>query len=396
MCQLTLYSFNKDFDMNTDEVRKDIRNLLYITSVINSQNHPDGHGVNFVSAKSGRNFVIKSERSGLSGEVVRAMDKKNLDLTSPIIFHVRKASTRYAKEPNHEANTHPFEGEEFILAHNGTFSGEHITENKDKTIIDSRIFHRELEKNWKEKGEKDKLLDVLQKTYEDFSGKMALLFRQKSTGDVFVVKNDRAELHKTALKYKGKVVGFVLNTEVFSMYNTNNLSQRFTDFTFDLKVAPKEIEDLTLYKVGEGDLEQVGRIHEYISKITPSTVKSSKNSSKGVPISGSVTNTSGLDLSWLIKQFIPVTNLSIPEVNLLFTIAGFPLPYINSRKQYLKAEKKIKAMFNSYYRKAKKEIIEEIYDAGVTLQEFHQKYAFPYFILSVKELKEIKKEVMHG
>jgi len=394
MCQLTLYHLNKDFDITSDEVKKDIRNFMYITSIINSQEHPDGHGINFVSGKSNRNFTLQSEKSGISGEIVRMLDKKNLDITSPIIFHVRKASTRYSKKDNLKENAHPFEGEEFVLAHNGTFTGQPIVAEKDEDIIDSRIFHRELEKNWKEKDKEDDVTKVLQKTVNSFAGKMALIFRQKSTNEVFVIRNGRADLHKAALKYKGKVVGYALNTELSPMMRINNLGIRFSDFAFDLKEAPKQIETMTLFKVGNDDLEKVGNIYEYIAPIR--NVGHHKRGNVVNSQNHVVNNTSGINLNWLVKEFMPATRLSIPEVNFLFTMVGCPLPYITSSEEYDLAEKKLKVLFQTHYRKAKRLLMDDIYLQGVTLQEFHQNYSFPYFILTVKELKAIKQEVLNG
>lgn len=390
MCQLNLLCFHDDFDMNTPEVKKDIRNFLYITSIINSEDHPHGHGINFVSAKSKRNFTIVSEKNGITGDVVRKMDTKNLDLTSPIIFHTRKASTRYAKEPVLAENAHPFEGDEFVLAHNGTFTGKHIVANKDDKIIDSMIFHMELEKNWKKKGKEDGVLEVLQKTVNDFSGKMALLFRQKSTNEVFVVRNGRADLHKTPLRYKGKVIGYAINTEKFPIYLINNLGIRFSDFGFDVK-SIENIEPMSLFKVGNKDLEKIDDITVYVAPAVATHVNRNNHNRASMP-----TSTSGVNLKWLVDEFMPVTRFSIPELNLLFTLVGFPLPYIKNPKDFKQAEKKIKEIFNKYYRKTKGEIMDDIYKAGVTLQEFHQNYAFPYFLLDTKELEKIKKEVMHG
>jgi len=394
MCQLTLLCFHDDFDMNTPEVKKDIRNFLYITSVINSEDHPDGHGVNFVSAKSKRNFTLQSALNGITGDIVRKMDTKNLDLTSPLIFHTRKASTVYSKKPILEENAHPFEGDEFVLAHNGTFTGKHIVAEKDDKIIDSMVFHRELEKNWVKKGEKDGVLEVLQKTVNDFSGKMALLFRQKSTNEVFVVRNGRADLHKTPLRYKGKVVGYALNTEKFPIYLINNLGIRFSDFGFNVKEI-ENIEEMSLFKAGNKDLEKIDDITVYVAPVAKREHHSHRGSPHRFPAQQAV-NTSGINLKWLIDEFIPVTRLSIPEVNLLFTLVGFPLPYIMNRKEFRKAEKMIKQIFNKYYRKEKGKLLDDIYTAGVTIQEFHQNYTFPYFLLSIKELEKIKEEVLSG
>jgi len=381
--------------MNIPEVKKDIRNFLYIISIINSEDHPNGHGINFVSAKSKRNFTLTSEKNGITGDIVRKMDTKNLDLLTPLIFHTRKASTKYSKEPVIVENAHPFEGDEFVLAHNGTFTGKHIVAEKDDKIIDSMIFHRELEKNWKEKGKEDGVLEVLQTTLDDFSGKMALLFRQKSTNEVFAVRNGRADLHKTSLLYKGKVVGYALNTEKFPLYLINNLGIRFSDFGFKVKEI-ENIEVMSLFKAGNKDLEKIGDITAYIPPVRNRTQNSHIKSPHRFPVTQQPINTSGINLKWLVEEFIPVTRLSIPEVSLLFTIMGFPLPYIINRKQFKKGEKKIKQLFNKYYRKTKGEIMDDIYKAGVTLQEFHQNYTFPYFLLSTQELEKIKKEVLGG
>lgn len=395
MCQLTLLNFHEDFDLNDPEIKKQFYDLMYFISVVNAREHPDGHGLYVFDSKSGKDIIIKTKENGILGTVVEELEKKKLTLSSPILFHVRKASAVYKKETLLDENAHPFEGENFILAHNGTFSGEHVTAEKDNSFIDSRIFHRELEKNWKEKDKKDSFTKVLQKTIDDFSGKMALMIRKKDTKEFFVLRNSRADLHKTSIKYKGEVVGYIINTEEAPMYSINNLAYRFTDFTFDFLKSPENIKDMVLFKVGDKDLVKVDDIKYtaatttyYGAKDYPKTrTKHTSNVNSG---------TSGVDVSWLIKDFIPATKLSLAEVNLLFSVYGFPIPYIKTGKEYRKAENKVKKLFNEHYRKEKRKIIEELFDFGVTLQDFHESYAFPYFILTEQELKKIKKEVIHG
>ena len=114
MCQLTLFNFFDDFDLNDEEVKKDLLNLLYTTSVINAQDHRDGHGLNVFSKRSKKNITIRSEKTGMLGTVIKQLEGKKVSLTSPIIFHVRKASVRYIKDENLVENAHPFEGENFF------------------------------------------------------------------------------------------------------------------------------------------------------------------------------------------------------------------------------------------------------------------------------------------
>jgi len=394
MCQLTLYNFHEDFNINDKDVRKALINLLYITSVENAREHGDGHGIAVFDTNSKKDVIIKTKKNGITGDAIVQLDKLNIPLGNQIIFHVRKASVKYKTDELLDANSHPFEGKNFILAHNGTFTGKHITAESNKTKIDSAVFHEELEKNWIEKSDDDTMLSILQKTYDDFSGKMALLFKHKETGKVYVVRNSRADLHKTDILYKGKVVGYIINTEELPMYLINNLSIRFSGFTFDLQKDPKNIETLALFEIQDKDIFKLGDI-----KNTVTTVNTSHNQRATYPSRGrgaSKIKTSGIDLDWIVNDFIDTTMLSLPEVNLLFTLYGNPLGYMKSKKQYQKAEKKIKTLFNEYYRKEKKNIIEEIIDAGVSLQEFHSTFQFPYFILSIKELKGIKKEIVNG
>lgn len=393
MCQLTLYNFHEDFDINDKEVKKALINLLYITSVENAREHGDGHGVAVFNTKTKKDVVIKTKRNGITGDAIVQLDKLNIPLGNQIIFHVRKASVKYKADDLLDANAHPFEGENFILAHNGTLTGKHITAETSKTKIDSAIFHEQLEKNWTEAEKDDTMLSVLQKTYDDFAGKMALLFKHKKTGKVYAVRNTRADLHKTDIFYKGKVVGYVINTEEMPFYLINNLAIRFSGFTFDLSEDPKNIETLALFEVQDKDLLKLGDIKNTVT--THTTTTHNRNYAARERRKSGVTS-AGIKLDWLVNDFIDTTRLSIPEVNLLFTLYGYPLPYIKNKEDYERGEKKIKELFGKHYRKEKKLIVEEIMKAGVSLQEFHQTFQFPYFILSTKELTAIKEEIVNG
>jgi len=396
MCQLTLFNFHKDFNINDPEIKSQLHHLLYITSVVNAREHGDGHGLSVFSKRSKKDIVLKSKKTGIIGNVIEELESKKISLTSPILFHVRKASATYKKEELLDENAHPFEGDNFVLAHNGTFSGELITAEKDKSIIDSRIFHKELEKNWAEKEADEDMIKVLQKTIDDFTGKMALIFRNKTDGEYYVVRNSRADLHKVDIKFKGEVVGYLINTEKFPIFNINNLAYRFTDFTFELKEEPKLIEVMSLFKVGEKDLEKVGNMSYTSTTTYPNNVARNRGQRNRAGYDATIHNSSGVDLSWVVKEFLPATKLSIPELNLLFTTMGFPLPYMKNAKEYKKAEKELKALFTKHYRKEKRKVLEEILTFGITPQEFHTTYAFPYFILETRELKKIKREVMNG
>lgn len=393
MCQLTLYKFHEDFDINKEEIKKDFLNLLYLTSVVNARDHGHGHGLTLYDKKSKRHLVIKSKKSGIVGTAVENLQLEEVVIGSHVAFHVRKVSAKYSKDEILKENAHPFEGENFILMHNGTVGGKHVTAEKNKTIIDSRIFHRELEKNWKEKKEKEGIPEVIQKTINDFSGKMAYIIVQKSTGKVFVLRNKRADLHKFPILYKKKVVGYGINTELYPIYSINNLAYRFTNFTFDLaKEAPKMIEDSVIFEAKEKDLETVSKFSMYETNYGYTyTTRNSRNHTRKA-----LKSISEVDLSWIIEDFLYATKLSVPELNLLSTIFGIPIPYIKNTDQFVLLEDKLKDFFQRYFRKQKRIVMDEIVKEGVTIEDFHKYYSFPYFILSTKELEQIKQEIVNG
>ena len=400
MCQLTLLNFHNDFDISKPAIQEELNKLFFALSVINSQEHSDGHGMAFLDGKTGAHVVLKSERSGLVGTVPDICKKEGYVLTSPIMFHVRKVSVRYTKNEILEENAHPFNGEHFVLAHNGTFSGELITANKDDKVIDSQVFHNKLESMWKERDKKDKFVDVLQKTLDLFEGKFALIVRHKKAGKIYVVRGYLTDLHIVDVRYKGKKVGYLINTEDDPLFPINNLCYRFTNFTFDLSEDPKELEKYKVYEVGSENLIEIGEIKDYV-KTTVTVynrgrhVATPRKSTDSSTTKGDLEKT-GINPKWLVEEFMGATKLSVPEVNLMFTIMGFPIPYIKNKKEYLKAETKLKELFKDHYRKEKRKILTEIVTSGTTLQEFHQTYAFPYFMLSTKELKTIKEEVING
>lgn len=404
MCQLSLLNFHEDFDLTDPEIKDELHNLLWILSIVNAQDHRDGHGITFYDKKSKKNVLLKTEKTGTIGTIVEQLDSKDVELTSPIIFHVRAASSKYKKDDVIKEKAHPFEGDNFILAHNGTFRGKHVTANKDDDLIDSQIFHRELEKRWKNKEQKETIEDVLQDVLDDFSGKFALLFKNKNSNKSYVIRGYSADLHKVEIKYKDKVVGYFINTEKDPIYIINNMSYRFLNFTFDLKESPETLDRYKLFEVGEKDLLEVGKIN-YFANTAVTVYNNARQYNRGRKSAtrtrskvkkGDLEDINGLDLDWLINDFMSATKLSIPEVNLIFTLLGFPIPYIQNKAQYINVENKLKRLFNKHYRKEKREIITDIVKSGVTIQEFHELYTFPYFILETEELNNIKKDLING
>ncbi len=255
------------------------RNTVWMTNslLINSiDSHQDGVGV--VDTGSPDREIWKSVYGAIN--TTNLADCVNLAITSnsPVIGHVRLASARnkVVEEVLSQKNAHPFLSpcKEFILAHNGTLEfREYNDKRKDlkeyKGLIDTEIFIHELSKNYK----KHKLMQqALKRTMEDFKGKFAFLIYSIREDAVFIVRGKTAKLHKVTISIEGKEVGWAVNTEKMSLFDTMRIFQQNWYLLTKQKVTFKkiddeyhtveELEEESIYWIKDNILEVIGEIEE--------------------------------------------------------------------------------------------------------------------------------------
>lgn len=228
----------------------------------------------------------------------------------PVAFHVRAASRGIAVN---EENAHPFNGEFYILMHNGSLAN--LGSKKDE---DPAWFSRFWSKSDKENVDSDSLnflkemdaikkenihlpfVEIINKTMQKFEGKFAFIILDKSDNTFYIIRGITAPLYISYF-YKdlrededldsNKVPkkspdGYVINTNKntllysINLYkNVKNLLYKGTENIFFSE--PALIEKESIYKAGEIDIVKIGDIKENIPE-TALVVQAAKTPSNAV------------------------------------------------------------------------------------------------------------------
>jgi len=186
------------------------------------------------------------------------------------ILHVRKAATKYGKNISDSAGSHPFESENFILAHNGVLELKETSKFKEENFkdkIDSQIFLDVLQETYKEKGD---FLVAIKDSVNNFWGKFAFLIFEKSTGNYYAVRGETATLFFTyisIIKKDWTAVGngYVINTEKSSL--EKGLIVSASHFPRELYLDYVALKDKTVEKAGELEKNSIYLLGDEIKKI---------------------------------------------------------------------------------------------------------------------------------
>jgi predicted glutamine amidotransferase len=169
------------------------------------KNNPDGWGI--YSQRSG---VLKTSETAnyTIGEKLASMD-----LSSPVLGHVRFRSLIYKQDPLNVKDNHPFEKTNIILAHNGTMQSE---KHKSATMIDSEIFATVLDDYLTT--HKCKIGVGLSEVMKDFTGKFAFLIYDKRTNEWVAARGITATLFIAYINLNGRSY-YIINTDRDSLDN---------------------------------------------------------------------------------------------------------------------------------------------------------------------------------
>ena len=178
MCQLTFVHGDKDSQRLISTI---MGSLLNLNATRNNQN---GWGV----FDENCGIYKSAEPANLDTKLEDSVRTYGFDV--PIIGHVRLSSTVYSKLAPDAKNSHPFESEHYIVAHNGTLERQTGKINLPG-ITDSYDFTLELEKHYQLP-----FVKAIQETYKCFCGTFAFIIFEKLTGKYYIVRGNTKHLHK--------------------------------------------------------------------------------------------------------------------------------------------------------------------------------------------------------
>jgi hypothetical protein len=193
MCQLSLAS-----------LKNNKLNLSFVISqmqVNSALDHNDGTGI------FGSEGLFKTKNSAKSLVQSVPQIREKIKNNRPVCGHVRKASFSLTNKLVDDEHAHPFESDNFILAHNGTLVLKDKTIKTPDNLIDTQIFLNELEREWN-----GNIIESLNKAMKKFTGKFAFLIYCKPDDSFYIVRG-LATLFKHDMYIGDEYLGFVINTE---------------------------------------------------------------------------------------------------------------------------------------------------------------------------------------
>ena len=329
MCQLTLVNLN-DVELN----KLFLSTALQINSSVGNR---DGTGfmvINEPKPKRLETVLWKTKESAESIEDLGIEIRNTVSTKYPIMAHVRAASRGIAVTND---NVHPFEGDRFYLAHNGTLYG------KDEIISwagnddvglesDSLTFLKSLEAEAKA-NKKTSIVELLNSVMGNYKGKFAFLIYDTFYDTHYVIRGSTADLHiANVLVVSGEeieCVGFVVNTKKNCLEDALMLFSQTAQIVTGKQYAFAKVEELdknTIYEVNGITLVKVGELKEnpvtYTAYTTYSPYAGMAGAGTGTHAGAVyVDNTVAIwKLSDRISRFMEDHFLSIVDIDALFHI----------------------------------------------------------------------------
>lgn len=251
-------------------------NSLFLASMlqIDSLNNVDGTG--FLSVSKETYEVWKTEEEASTIEDLGKLIKDRIKSNYPVIGHVRAASKGIKVT---EENAHPFDGKRFVLAHNGRLydNDEVVTysavDGDTSLASDSQKFLERLDKAAKDM-KNASIVELLNKSMEDFKGKFAFLIYDKVKDKHYAVRGSSADLHyvelfKVTKNEKDEMewgpCGYLVNTKKDSLSNAIGITLPIAQIVSGKDIRAGKITELetnSIYEFGRNKLTKIGDIKE--------------------------------------------------------------------------------------------------------------------------------------
>lgn len=247
MCELTFIKIKDKIESGKISSLRVAKEYLYAQLVVNSlEKNQDGFG--FYSSKVYRSEHCASDMIYLR-EIIHDEIKK-----PTVLAHARLATATSGKKVISEENSHPFEGEKYVFAHNGTLSSDKkILENK----TDSESFMIHLEQ------QTGSIIENLQNTYKEWEGKFAFLIYDKNDKTYYAARGTTARLYIAELILKtGENIGYVINTDDVHLNKALLLANNI--YPFDLSFTEtkyKLLPENSIFSLGN-TVERIGELKE--------------------------------------------------------------------------------------------------------------------------------------
>lgn len=387
MCQLTVANLGSD-KLNSL--------FLALQLPINaSKNNKDGTGI------FNHMFIWKDGIPAFSyGNIAKMCMDISQNQNFPLFGHVRFAT---APKKIGKEQSHPFRGDKFLLAHNGTLEFSLKDDKRLKGDVDSEKFLTLLEEIQNNNPDFT-FQEIIKQAIGEVTGKFAFLIVDVPEKKYYVVRGKQAELWITKTED-----GFIINTDKLSLEDgigffsqaSYVLENRYLKFS-----RPELLSENTVFLINGKELEKIGEVKEVPIKtyninyygeddynnstwwkgrqsaIVPTENKKEKNYQNMVTsISNILFDKGGLTLlesDILINRILekPITGIKEDDLVALFSSFEKLIPFMSKEKSELW-----------------KDIYYLCYDDNLLSVYKTHKLQFPYFLNSVEKITKAKEDI---
>ena len=311
MCQLIFCNINN---------RNFLRKYTLFQAIIDSNGrHDDGYGHYYEGGNVLRTKIAAKNISNL-GDLLSDVNK------TKIMAHCRDASIGV---PVEDIYSHPFESNNFILAHNGALNVRDGIILEKTSLSDSENFLFVLDKVYEKDNKKD-VPKAISNTMKNFHGTFAFLIYEKKTKLFYAVRGKTKTLFTSEITIDN-TKGYVINTEKDSLDQCTTIVKKLMELDkTNIEISDsKVLEAEKIYLLGE-TIKEVGTIKETSAPVYTGWV--GRNRSTTLPANNTIKK--GIDfvpplpinvskLFDVIEEWLWLHNLSLRDLDLaLFTKYG--------------------------------------------------------------------------
>lgn len=391
MCQLTFVNIPNNKNLSKLIL---MNQLLFNSTSLNK----DGYGI---FQEEGRLF--KSEKTPNDivnlGEVINGAILN----TKPILGHVRQATIQTGKKEKeiNKDNSHPFEYQHLILAHNGSLEIEDkdLESEYKKYIdkkIDSEIFTMELNNHYRKNLDKDFPV-VFNEVNKKFTGKFAFVIFNKYENKWYIIRGLQAKLHLVYFKENGKTIGYMVNTEEKSLVSNLDYTMNLIQLVYSRHItytSPQILAFETIFEARRDNLYEVAKTKETIKTYNywPNRVyEPVGNRNNSITVFPKV-ETLGDNESKFLNEIMIDFVLSIEEINRIFeTILSSGVNRFNKDEFEIFVDNVVPVL-EEYFDADKAKLWRKIDNKGhISVLSIYNKHnlLFPYFFNDIKVLEKI-------
>lgn len=180
----------------------------------------------------------------------RSLNKIQYNKLTP--FHTLITHQRLTTSGPGINNTHPHEGKNFILQHNGIFHG---IGNNDKS--DTKIYLETLEQEYKKTLN---VIDAIKEVHKKVTGSYSIILYDKNTEKIYYYKNSTTSMYK-------------VEDKKYIAMSTDKKNLKVAKMILGINTGIKEVKDYNIYELTNHGLKFITKIppREYTTTINEYT-----------------------------------------------------------------------------------------------------------------------------